>query len=536
MSKSAANVDFAIQRTLISLSSEIISRTLLNLDWRGLLTCRLVCKALRSRVDENPAAQYIIELAVTGMEDGTQSQLTAASKLALLKERNACWEALKWGETRDLPLLQGDIIWELCGGVFAQSRLPGALRLYRLPSRYRNIPPSSWKIPLLSDTKDFTMDPAQDLLVLIDKPVLIPTHNDTKSKIRIQIHLRSMTTGRVHPSVIDTVRVINHDLDMRSTQMDLSLQVSGDLLGVLFVGHGNNAPELAVWNWKTGALVLTRSSREIATFVFLTSHLLLVGTVMNEFEVTEPRLFVVDVSKPSTNKVTLTADYVCAFGFPSFDLVVSPIAILIRSDPSPEWMPNPEAHVPFSIARGHRLFLITTWIEEKRNKASYDLFAPADIILSHVAALPRRAGRHVIKWDEWGPTGTRFLKSPPHSHVWTGYVFGSKFVSLVTSPKATTGRQSQTLEVWDFNQLAMKRAATLGFEKENVRHVYDATIVKDKVFVETIRTSLPYSVTTRTLPSPRSPEEPTFTDAMCSEDTIFLVNQSDRRHLRVLPF
>lgn len=77
----------------------------------------------------------------------------------------------------------------------------------------------------------------------------------------------------------------------------------------------------------------------------------------------------------------------------------------------------------------------------------------------------------------------------------------------------------------------IKRATALGLENENMHYVNDTTVVKDKVFVKTIRTSLPYSVTTRTLP-PRSPE---FTDAMCSEDAILLAT-SDRCYLRVLIF
>lgn len=473
------------------------------------------------------------------MEDGARSQLTAASRLALLKERNACWDALKWGETRDLPLLHPvDIIWDLCGGVFAQSGLPGALRLHRLPSQYRNIQASSWRIPLLSDTEDFAIDPAQDLLALIEKPILILTHDNTKSHVRIRIHLRSVTTGRVHPSIINGVRIISHDLDMQCASIDLNLQISGDFLGVLFIAQGENTPELTVWNWKKGELILTRSSSEIAAFAFLTSHLLLVGTVMNETKVTEPRLFVLDMSQPSTIKVTLTADYVCVFGFPPFNLVVSPTGIVIRSDPSPEWKPNPEARIPFSIARGQRLFLITTWVKEKKKEVSYDLFVPANMLLSYVTALPPRSSRHVISWDTWGPTGTRLLKSPPHSRIWTGYVFGSKFVSLIASPKAkaTTGQPSpQTIQMWDFNQLAIKRAAALNVEKEHVRRVDDTTVVRDTVFVKTIRTSLPYSITTRALSPPRSPEEPIFTDAMCGEDTIFLVD-SKRRFLRVLIF
>jgi hypothetical protein len=246
---------------------------------------------------------------------------------------------------------------------------------------------------------------------------------------------------------------------------------------------------------------------------------------MNESKVIQPRLFVLDLSTPSKIKVTLTADYVCIFGFPSFSHVVKPMAIVIQSDPSPEWKPNSEAQIPFSTARGHRLFLITTCVEVKEKKILYDLFAPANMLLSFVIALPPQTRQQIINWDTWGPTSTRFMKSPPHSSVWTGYVFGSKFVSLITPPKATAGQPLQTLQMWDFNQLAIKRAMALGFEKENVHYINDTTVVKDKVFVRTIRTSLPYSITTRTLP-PRSPEEPTFTDAMCSEDTILLVTVS----------
>ncbi|KAG2074982.1 hypothetical protein BDR04DRAFT_1228788 [Suillus decipiens] len=308
--------------------------------------------------------------------------------------------------------------------------------------------------------------------------------------------------------------VLNHNLDMRCTprnnanlEVPMSLQISGNFLGILFIsdpGRNNITPKLVVWNWKTGKLVLIRSSCEIATFTFLTSHYLLVGTVMNGFtQATEPRLFILDMSRPSTIKLTLTADYVCVFRFPSFNPVVSPVNIVIRPDPLPERKPHLEAHTPFSIVHGQQLFIITIWVEleEKKKKVSYDLF------------------------------------SPPHSHVWTEYVFGSKFASFDKPPKTATGQRPQTLQVWDFNQLAVKRAISLGPEREHTRFISDATLVRDEVLIEAVRTSLPYSVTTRTLP-PRSPEEPAFTDAMCCEDAILLVNQTNnqRRNLRVLIF
>jgi hypothetical protein len=42
---------------------------------------------------------------------------------------------------------------------------------------------------------------------------------------------------------------------MQCTWVDLSLQVSGNNLGVLFVAQFET-PELAMWNWKTGELIL----------------------------------------------------------------------------------------------------------------------------------------------------------------------------------------------------------------------------------------------------------------------------------------
>jgi len=59
----------------------------------------------------------------------------------------------------------------------------------------------------------------------------------------------------VHPSIIDGIRIINHNLDVQCPLVDLSLQISGDLLGVLFLAQ-QNTPELTVWNWKTGEIIL----------------------------------------------------------------------------------------------------------------------------------------------------------------------------------------------------------------------------------------------------------------------------------------
>jgi hypothetical protein len=54
--------------------------------------------------------------------------------------------------------------------------------------------------------------------------------------------------------------------------------------------------------------------------------------VMNLIEVAGHQLHVLAMTA-SKIKLGLAGDYICAFGFPSFDLVVSPETISNRSDP-----------------------------------------------------------------------------------------------------------------------------------------------------------------------------------------------------------
>jgi len=171
---------------LTSLPVELILKIFALLDWRTTLVCRgvrtiiflkidrthviQVCKFFRS-IAEGERAQYEIELAVSGMVDGPPSPFTTSDRLALLKERNAAWESLRWVESQDIPMTDGHI-WELYGNVFAQSSMPNVLHFRQLPSKYRKIEEKTWGVALDIHVRDFTMDPAQDLLVLVEEPSL----------------------------------------------------------------------------------------------------------------------------------------------------------------------------------------------------------------------------------------------------------------------------------------------------------------------------------------------------------------------------
>jgi len=229
-------------------------------------------------------------------------------------------------------------------------------------------------------------------------------------------------------------------------------------------------------------------------------------------------------------------EYLCAFWYPACYPWVHPLSFLIRSDPSTNWSPPPSLQVPFSIGPGPRLYIVTIWVMQGEEISPIDLFVLSSTLSDHIDSLGEGETRHDFEWSDWGPTGTRMIAQAPHAHVWVCYIFGTKFSAVITNPRETRNRNPRTLEVWDFNQLGIRRDKDReGLESEDVQwHVGDTSILSSGVFVGEVRTTLPYRVIRRTLPAPLE-GEPVFTEAMCSEDNLILVD-SHSRSFRILTF
>ena len=102
------------------------------------------------------------------MQDGLSSALTPVQRLAALRTRQLAWHSLAWS-ARSEQLMGGGGYWELYGGVLAGCESSRTLVFRQLPSLIRGIPDKEWSIPDLDfDVDDFTMDPAQDLLVVVN--------------------------------------------------------------------------------------------------------------------------------------------------------------------------------------------------------------------------------------------------------------------------------------------------------------------------------------------------------------------------------
>lgn len=126
---------------------------------------------MKDLVDQTPTLQYTINLAVAGQESSCAGVDSPAALLDALKRHQNAWDELKWSRQLRLPMRSGGL-WELYGGVLAQSDEEGGIFFYRLPSDLRSIEEKQWSLgpSFPCPVRDFAMDPSQDLLLLIENP------------------------------------------------------------------------------------------------------------------------------------------------------------------------------------------------------------------------------------------------------------------------------------------------------------------------------------------------------------------------------
>ena len=102
------------------------------------------------------------------MIDGPPGQLSTSERLSLLRSYESSWKKLDWNAHTSLPVPEGSL-WELYGNVWAHSKGDDTIFFVQLPSRLRGIPMRQWSLRLDFAPRDFGMDPAQDLLVTVER-------------------------------------------------------------------------------------------------------------------------------------------------------------------------------------------------------------------------------------------------------------------------------------------------------------------------------------------------------------------------------
>ncbi|KAI0695131.1 hypothetical protein BC835DRAFT_1273744 [Cytidiella melzeri] len=506
---------------LLQLPTELVMKIIGLLDWRSLLACSEVCVVLRDAITSSRECQYAIELPIAGMEDGPPSNMVLTERLQRLRDHQAAWRSLQWRTDKTIDMLDGGV-WELYGGVLAHARGRDTLVFNQLPSAIRGIPEHSWEVTPsnITSIRDFAMEPACDLLVLIE---------DSTEAGTFHVHLRSMQTGQPHQEATKPA-VLSHTPE--GEQFSFAIQISGDHIGILFICSDEHESQILIWDWRTGICEMALKGQTIGSFGFLDHEHILVGIVQHQ-----PLLQVMNFKTASSNLTVLqNAPFECALRWPTLQPWAVALAMSIRSDPSPGWRPHPDLKVPFQTAQNGRLFAITLWVAEGANIYTLLLFVPFSTVTSHLKSLATPS--QILEWEQWGPEGSRMMKAPDgHSMIWVCYIFGQSFIAPWRTPRYTELPVGpKAIQILDFNQLVIK--------KELVKEENETAVTKinnsphelrlGSIFQETVTTSLPYR--RKVIDVPLHPYH-TFSAVMLSEDSIVTVTSDPNvRQYRVLSF
>jgi hypothetical protein len=111
-----------------------------------------------------------MELARAGKEDGDLYSL--ATRRTMLEQHEKGWAELQWTSEQRMPKTGGSP-YELYGNVLAQDNTPDktAIHFKQLQSKARNVKGKEWSVDIREyRMRVFGIDPAQDLLIIVETP------------------------------------------------------------------------------------------------------------------------------------------------------------------------------------------------------------------------------------------------------------------------------------------------------------------------------------------------------------------------------
>ncbi|KDR85356.1 hypothetical protein GALMADRAFT_108380 [Galerina marginata CBS 339.88] len=488
---------------LCILPTELYSNILEALDYQDLLTCMQVCSLFRELIRGTASLQYVIELAVAGQRDGSNCTASSATRLKLLRRHQSAWNDLKWSREVRIPMRNGGL-WELYGGVLGQSTQEGTLVFSQLPSDLRSIEAKEWTLgPDFGITiSDFAMDPMQDLLILIESP----NWSLSDANLKYQIHLRSLSTGKPHP-LAEHGPILSLPQMFRDLIVSYTIQIVGNLVGVMFDPSSTHENELAIWDWTAGSMLLNIADSDLLTYSILSDPLILLGCADMDGG---PALFALDFRKQSYGRHDLDGINAFVLEYPELAENAFLADIDIRSDPGS--LSHPNSTVPFLQDAKQFLIVTSIWIVVDGVTKSLVHFIPFSHLLSLVES---EDAPHALPSDGWISSKTRLLLPGLYpSDTWVCYVHGMKFVISEPHP---SGKSGYSARLFNFNQLAFRNA-----KEAPTRVDTSATLLGEgESFCEDVTTCLPFWSQTIALDDCHE-----HCTVLCNEDHIIVVDVS----------
>ncbi|TCD61584.1 hypothetical protein EIP91_008187, partial [Steccherinum ochraceum] len=472
---------------------------------RDLLTTGLVCCELYNIIKTSLDLQYNIELAADGMIDGPRGSgsLSTAQRLELLLDRRQRWRTLNWTRQVTVPVMGSCQAYELVGGMFAKSMGQGAggsrhLITTWLPSRTKSAR-STVREDLGVPTRDFAIDPSQDLIALVN--------------VDDRVHLRTISTNTPHKGAAKAELQTPVPFQIGNC----FIQIVQDVVGMFFWLHG---PGLIVWNWRTGEALVAclPDGRPLGVHAVLLRQPAITAELHPgtwDFAFLSNRAYFLTVIGGRGSIEIYTINDASEDGLSGSIHVAS---LLLPETKADVEMHNFSTHSspflggdvangrPFAASQENRIHLMAFHYGQQGPR--YHLFVKNDFLLSFTKKYTGQ--RQVYMWEEWGPDNTRFLEHNVQFQ-WLRYVHGLRVV-LPPIPShipghtghGTGGSPLCRVCILDFN-VHPKRIddpCPIGYERgaNPTFEISDETsmIPAGEIFEHNVMSRLPFSVASRT--------------------------------------
>ncbi|PPQ81936.1 hypothetical protein CVT25_013784 [Psilocybe cyanescens] len=330
---------------LQTLPIEITCHIFSSLEMHDLLACSLVTKHFQRIIQNSSQLQYAIELGRYRMVPLLPASVgpSFSTRLSLLRDRERAWKYMNWKKKYTLKLPPTGSVYEFVGGLYGNgredaSRTTASISFLELPTA--DIPgmdQSADELQMWTHSMgdivivDFTMDPSQDLLVLV---ALAPP----ESKYLYELHLRSIKTNQPHPkapvSVLSCLRKPSTHTQTSDVIAAVRVQVAGNLLALLIKeSFEGDSAHLEIWNWESNPHFSCAMGRSdgIDDFTFLTQESFLLVLPPGQFEV-----YTFTHGITSSTSPVLRATYL----FPPLSEGYMYWYISMSSNPAPGYVPH----------------------------------------------------------------------------------------------------------------------------------------------------------------------------------------------------
>ncbi|KAF8333539.1 uncharacterized protein EI90DRAFT_3052323 [Cantharellus anzutake] len=438
--------------SIAELSTETLTHVLSELEYFEILKARRVCNQWKQIIDSSLLLQYLTELGCHGKVEGCSVNLTTAEKLQELLLHEHRWVNL---EPHSLCEIEPPIdeIYEFACSVIGTGprRSPMSLFFAELPSAVNSTPLRTWthQDPSLL-LRDFTMDPSQDLLVL-----LTYSSRNASPEFEWSIHLHSLSTNKAHS------RAKNPILPMKLMIMpeeSFRIQVFGETLALLEPDLTSHI--LTVWDWTSGTLLLnweiSDSPMRCRDIQFLSDDTVTLPMLpyINENLPARLDIYTLDKQEPpleNAEKGILVPSLSCSLLFPGNGIISLSLKLGSRPYASlPTFIVSCGSSKLFNH-QGDRIVILQllTRTDEKIHKCSLAIYASQLLAFAQASTLRERP-RYYISWSEWAAYTTSVPTSRSRFDPCSAY--GDRCVILGRTPEGIS-----TIRVFDFRPSRFRR-------------------------------------------------------------------------------